>query len=244
MRELYEFKVGSEEYLYASSEIDITFNNKVYQRSDITRSDIVNELENQSASISMSWDTEPAPKYRVTNPSSTVLVTIRKENGLIVFIGRVSSCSFNEGVASMKLSSMSGILKTKIPSRTYSADCSFELFEEGCEVRKIDYQVSLLPSNTTVSNLTIKSPTIALKEDTYYAGGYAQVGNSYSTILTHKGDTITLMYPLQLYTASSTIYIYAGCNKARATCKKKFNNEKNFGGYPFVPSKNPITEGF
>lgn len=35
------------------------------------------------------------------------------------------------------------------------------------------------------------------------------------------------------------IYMYAGCNKLNTTCKYKFNNLHNFGGFPYIPVNDP-----
>ena len=37
------------------------------------------------------------------------------------------------------------------------------------------------------------------------------------------------------------IYMYAGCNKLNTTCKDKFDNLHNFGGFPYIPTKNPTS---
>lgn len=37
------------------------------------------------------------------------------------------------------------------------------------------------------------------------------------------------------------IYMYAGCNKLNTTCKDKFNNLHNFGGFPYIPVDNPTS---
>ncbi len=37
------------------------------------------------------------------------------------------------------------------------------------------------------------------------------------------------------------IWIYPGCNKLNTTCKDKFDNLNNFGGFPFMPQKNPTS---
>ncbi|MBQ3675664.1 MAG: phage BR0599 family protein, partial [Campylobacter sp.] len=60
----------------------------------------------------------------------------------------------------------------------------------------------------------------------------------------HKGDKITLMFPLKSLSTADLVYVYAGCDKTIKMCRDKFNNSINYGGFPFVPSKNPVTQGF
>jgi hypothetical protein len=33
---------------------------------------------------------------------------------------------------------------------------------------------------------------------------------------------------------------YPGCDRTRLTCSLKFGNIANFGGFPWVPQKNPF----
>ena len=39
---------------------------------------------------------------------------------------------------------------------------------------------------------------------------------------------------------SSTVTLYPGCTKSRAVCKNKFDNLNNYGGFPWIPTKNPF----
>jgi hypothetical protein len=40
------------------------------------------------------------------------------------------------------------------------------------------------------------------------------------------------------------VTIYPGCDGSYATCLNKFANLKNFFGFPFMPNKNPFSQGF
>jgi hypothetical protein len=33
---------------------------------------------------------------------------------------------------------------------------------------------------------------------------------------------------------------FAGCDRTFATCQSKFGNSLNFGGFPWIPAKNPF----
>lgn len=52
-----------------------------------------------------------------------------------------------------------------------------------------------------------------------------------------EGNTIELMLPTSFLVApGDTFTILAGCDKTLATCKSKFNNVYNFGGFPHIQS--------
>ena len=37
--------------------------------------------------------------------------------------------------------------------------------------------------------------------------------------------------------------VFAGCDHTVDTCDQKFDNVINYGGWPYVPSKNPFESG-
>ena len=248
MKELYIFTIGDETFRYSSAENNVAYGGNTYSAEPIVRNEISREFSSESASITLPYDLEPAPRYRVLNPSTTVWVTILKDTGAVLFYGRVGGCSFDmqKATATLKLVSLQGMLKTKIPSRCYSSGCGFELFDTGCGLAKENFRKALLPTTATVSEdgLSVTSDALTEEPDGYFAGGYVQSGYEASYIISHAGATVTLLFPLQTYNGSLTLYVYAGCDKFLSTCKEKFDNERNFGGFPFVPTTNPTTEGF
>jgi hypothetical protein len=55
---------------------------------------------------------------------------------------------------------------------------------------------------------------------------------------------ITLVAPIpSLVAVGQRATLYAGCDKLQETCKAKFDNARNFGGYKLIPIKNPFTDG-
>ena len=55
------------------------------------------------------------------------------------------------------------------------------------------------------------------------------------------------MYPifdfqLAKFRADGFITLSRGCSKTVSDCKNKFNNISNYGGFPYIPAKNP-TQG-
>jgi hypothetical protein len=40
--------------------------------------------------------------------------------------------------------------------------------------------------------------------------------------------------------AGTTVTLFPGCDHTLATCSGKFSNTANYGGFPFMPTKNPF----
>jgi hypothetical protein len=241
--ELYEFNFEGVTYRYSSGE-NITLNGNLYTAQAITRNDIKKDFNFDEASITMPQHVEPAPRFRAMNPFSPVVVSIMNESGIKLFAGRVGSCTFDidKASATMKLLSLQGIMKTQVPYRTYSLSCSFSLYNEGCDVNKNSYKLTLTSFTLNALMTEITATALSAKANGYYSGGYLESNGEYNYISEHSGTLLKLLYPMQKLPAQ--INVYPGCDKTKETCKSKFNNEKNFGGFPFIPVKNPVTEGF
>jgi hypothetical protein len=244
IRELYTFKTSDAVYRYTSAERSITYEGEIYTAEAISRGDFKRDYSSESTTIVIPMSLQPAPRFRIVNPSSSILVTIQKNDGVPLFAGKVASCSFDikKGTVTLKIISTQAMLKTIIPSRTYSVSCGFELFTGGCALNKEAYRLSTVPVADS-SKTVFTSDDFLVKGDGYYAGGYAELGQEYSYIVSHAGNNITLLFPLQTFTGAEQVFFYPGCDKTRAACKEKFNNELHYGGFPFVPNTNPV-EGF
>lgn len=75
-------------------------------------------------------------------------------------------------------------------------------------------------------------------------------GDDARLILSQSGDDLQLLLPFPDSILGSTVVILAGCDHTVTTCDSKFNtpsdpqsNVVNFGGFPFVPTKNPFEGG-
>lgn len=72
-------------------------------------------------------------------------------------------------------------------------------------------------------------------------GGYRRA------IVAHDGATLTLATPLPPLALADIkqrrVTLFAGCDYTMPTCKGTFNNVARFGGYPYIPIKNPFEAG-
>lgn len=247
MNELFEFIMGSEITRYTSSTHDIVYNGSTYKAVSISRNEISRDSFNDEASIKAFSEIYPLYLFKNFNPSYNVFLRVLNSSGIQLFVGRVKDVEFNadKGDATIRLATLGSLLKTKVPFRTYSRNCSFECFGDGCELDKEKFKITLLGSECEFSKdfMSIKSSKID-KPDNYFKDGYVEVNKRVSFVVSSKIGEIKLMFPLSDLNSSSVIHCYAGCDKLLNTCKTKFNNSLNFGGFAFVPSKNPITQGY
>jgi hypothetical protein len=49
-----------------------------------------------------------------------------------------------------------------------------------------------------------------------------------------------LQYPAQGLAVGAAVDMYAGCDRTLNTWHNRFSNAANFGGFPWIPQKNPF----
>ena len=59
-------------------------------------------------------------------------------------------------------------------------------------------------------------------------------------IVGHNANAITVSAVPPGLAIGDAIYLYPGCDRTLNTCHAKFGNSANFGGFPFIPTKNPF----
>ena len=245
--ELYQIIMDNDTFYYTSGESDFSLANQTYKAVSIYRQELSKDSLSDDAKIICNFDLEPINLYKEFNPSVSVFVRILNSSGNQLFMGRVRGVEFdlNKATATITLSAVGGLLKSKIPVRAYSKECGFNLFDSGCGLNANDFRVTL-SNNFSLSDdkLAITSDALSSKPNGFFSGGYVKFQNQHSYISSHMDNTITLMFPLKNLSTNDLIHVFAGCDKLISTCKDKFNNSINYGGFPFIPSKNPVTQGF
>jgi len=120
--------------------------------------------------------------------------------------------------------------------------------------------------------VTVRVPEAGNRPDSFFAHGFVVIGGDYSygdeffprsrgrapyssqgfvlngglrrSIVSHTGDQLELASPLLKQLQPGTrVSLFRGCDGARSTCASAFNNVKLFGGYPYIPIKNPFEAG-
>lgn len=129
----------------------------------------------------------------------------------------------------------------------YQKTCRHALYGSQCKVVASDF--ALETDLTVISGITLTVPGASGENDGYYLGGMIQslTDNSLRWVVNHVGETLTLVrqfrqLELDIIAGGGTtaVKIYPGCNHIRTTCLNKFNNLLNYGGFPWIPNKNPM----
>lgn len=183
-----------------------------------------------SAAIEVAWASWKHPEY----------------GGFPVFIGKLGEITWNDsGFRADIFSAMKDLEKTF--GTTFTGNCRHTLYSQGapgligyCGINASSHvqsgSVSAVIKNRWKFQISITQP------DNYFAYGSLQFTSGANSGLIYQvkkqeGNQIELMLPTSFLVApGDTFTIHAGCDKTLATCKAKFNNVANFGGFPHIQS--------
>lgn len=119
----------------------------------------------------------------------------------------------------------------------YQRTCRHSLYGPGCRLNLDDWLTAFTVGTVTDNTFTVTAMT---EEDNYYTGGILKFGENLGFITNHTGTTLTLLNVMPDLVDGSAVSLAPGCNLTRSTCETKFDNVLNFGGFPYIPSRNPF----
>lgn len=221
-----------------------------YEPRPIQRSRWRRDLGDAELTLVVPPDMPPVPLYVAENPANNLWLQIASLEGDAAgnFYGKATRVDFDQEkyVATMKFQAASRLLSAEIPRRTFSRGCGWNLYENGCFLSAAGFKLAL-PFNDVIqaasaNGQTLTHTSLALQADGYYSGGHVEIAGQRGYIIGHVGDTITLLTRL-IDPQGAFFDVYPGCDKTRDDCENKFGNLSHFGGFPFIPGKNPTTSG-
>ncbi len=247
--ELYQFQFGSNTYRYTSAKDAVTAQGNTWQPAYLKRGsiDFGTEKGRNNLKIDTVRSFPIADLYRITPPSDVILLTVyRKHTGddetVVIWTGRVLVVDFEASSAKITCEPVTTSLKRTGLRRLYQRQCPHVLYGTSCGVNKATFAVPTTLS--AVNGTTLNSATFGLYTDGYFAGGYfdfVQGGVTERRFITeHTGTQIKINLPLIGLSSGDAITAYPGCPHTMSACSGTFNNLNNYGGFPYIPSKNPF----
>jgi hypothetical protein len=249
--EVYRFTGTFKNYYYTSAERTVTVNGQAYTVALIKRNAITagtQEDDNLQIELEMPYDLELAVDYAFQiAPPALVLEVLRYHEGtnpasdwIVYWKGPVTSWSVEGHIAKALVPSIfSVILKGEIPSVYYHNPCNHRLYDTRCSL-----VASSFKQDTTI--VAVDNSTIEVADDGY-ADSYLKAGEIVNVtrgerrlIVDNIADVLTIAYPFANAQVGDSVTLYVGCDHSFSTCKNKFSNSINYGGFPFVPTDNPF----
>ena len=250
--ELYYFQGSVNAYYLTSYSQAVTSGGNIYTPLAGLKRSVLKvgnqEEENLALDLTLPYDHPLVQEYAYKTAPPTLNFELRRahrtdpEDTILMWKGKVLSFSIEGRLAKMRVPALFGWLLNGIaPNARYQAPCNHTLFDNMCSVNPAAFQAV-----TTVT--AINSNTIAVAS----LGGFT-IGELLGGDLTMSaigearmitggvGLDLTVTYPFANLAIGQSIVLRTGCDHSFATCKSKFSNGNNYGGFPLVPIKNPFT---
>lgn len=244
--ELFQFTGAVQAYCTSAPEA-VTFSGLTYEPEHIFHSELEQsqELNKQQLEITVRNSNAVAQAYIAEIPYLSVNVRIfRFLEGLsdfrLVWAGQVSRATFSSDSDECVLmcDPIFTMLKRAGLRRNYQILCPYSLYDTRCGVGVLqwsttDFITAIIGGSQIQSSQTAGSNT--------YTGGVLIHNGRNHLLINHANSRVYLISPLKNASAGDRITLIAGCDKLLKTCRDKFHNHDNFGGFPYIPTKNPFT---
>lgn len=140
-----------------------------------------------------------------------------------------------------------------IPRYFFSRTCNHKLYDSAtCKVDPTPYTyaatISEISAVQRIITLSITPPGAVA--DYFRAGTFLHVptGQRFGIDWSDGGGTagkvrVRLKYWSPDFIAGESVIVRAGCRHDTSDCTSKFSNLANFGGFPYIPDRNPTLHG-
>lgn len=250
---LYLFQIGAEAYRYTSAEGGYTWGGFTYTHVQVTHGNIqqTSEERRQQLEFTLPASDPVCSRFIGIVPGQLMTVSITQvheddpdQEGRVYWRGRITGAAFSKnGIqCSLQALTQAAAVSHTLPRRRYQGMCNHALYDGRCQVDRSSFVFTGAVSSVSGSTLVVTG--LAAMGDGWATGGYVSLGsNDWRLVMAHTGNTLTMMLPFKEDAAGATVSVYAGCDHSLSVCESKFSNADNFGGFPYVPLRNPFTQG-
>ncbi len=256
--DLYRITTGTRIWTLTSSNRDETYNGEKYLSIAMNRTKIEQKAEISKASLEVNIPIDHELAIFLLTTYSEQIISMTMFTRKIPIIGATTTSigwkgrlvNYRPGDANLTMVFESLFTSLRRPGlrARFQKSCRHALYGKGCELNAEDLSMQAVISSSDGVNLTINfTPPLVAPEDGYFIGGMIKGSDGVlSYVINHVGDQIKLQRAnyriLQdvTDTGSSNVTIYPGCDHSRMTCLNKFDNLMNYGGFDWIPDKNPM----
>jgi hypothetical protein len=241
------------------AEQPILFEGTTYQPEPIQRDTVKASGTLDRAALEIRTDRENpvAEMFRIYPPSQTVRLTIRQghigdpaRQYMVVWTGRVLNVKWENSECRLSCEPIATSLRRPGLRRRYQIACPHVLYGPICRANKVA-ATSVVTMNAAADGVRGVRVNYLLAGDdlrTLRAGTFEWVTPDglfeARTILAVKGEgnvtTLTLAGIVRGLSPGYQVNLVRGCGHNLDDCGQLHNNLPNYGGMPWIPSKNPV----
>lgn len=257
---LFTYGAGPTQYYgYTDAEVAIVHEGKTYVPYPLDR-DAINAsgtLDKSSLTLKIDANAEVTELFRVYPPSQPVsLIILTGHIGdpdveyKVIWTGKVLSCGWDDNIATLTCEPVSMSMQRAGLRRNYQYGCPHALYmgtaEGGCRADKTEATLSTTVASVSGSLLTLPSGWNGVFDKAKFLNGMIEWTNPLGSVMSRSilrvvgsSNVITMGGPIPGLALGATISVILGCNHQMTDCAAIHSNINDFGGQPWIPTKNP-----
>lgn len=252
--ELYEFSSGAQEFHLTPHEVTVALGGHTYQPCQIERNALALGAEAAKAALDLKLPPDHALvrhllQAATIGQTTTVVLKVARPDPLTAgetwmlagarWMGRVLGVDVGDEAARIRCEPAQVSLKRIGLRRLYSRSCSHVLYSQACGASPVSASAIV----EDVSGRLVYLDTMPPAVDGALAGGWLETASGARHMIVRvSAPQVELLYPADVQPGDPVLLV-AGCDHSMQTCQSRFNNLDNYGGFPFIPIKNPFSTG-
>lgn len=224
-----------------------------WEASAVSHGSVVQSSDPRRVDLSVSFPLSDPFARRYLGPRGRAVTTLTIFRGheqvpaevVAHWKGRVVSARLNGQHITLRCESLFTAMRREGVRAKYQRLCRHALYSRGC---RLDIEAFFVGGTATArSALQITVAEAAFLPGGWFRGGVLRHAGLLGFITGHVGDTLTLAGRMPELEAAiddpetvALVKFAPGCDLRRDTCKAKFDNLLNFGGFPDIPGRNPF----
>lgn len=257
---LFDFSTGFAHWRYTTADRTIAYLGNDYLSVPISAGNIVQgqEIKQKTIRVSIPRDLDLAKVLQSYPPSTDVLLTVFSmhhtdpdQQAIVIWIGRVMQQIQKASVIELACEPAYTGIQTVGLRRRWQLNCPHVLYgAAGCKLVPATYAVATTLS--AASGVVVSSSGFVAPTGLTFAGGYLEwdSGKGYlerRSINSVSGTNLTLAYGSADLAPGLAVSAFPGCRHTMADCQafpvigSSVGNLLNYGGDPYIPTKNPFS---
>lgn len=245
---LFEFaRAGKTSIRYTSATTSQTLLGQTYTPAPIRISGIRTTKEVQAGEVTITVPRNMDFPIDISGPYAQTPLSViirRKHRGdgdsfSPLWRGRVVATNHKDAETSIVCENLRNVLRRLGNFSKYQRLCRHGLYSFMCGV---SYTAKRVAGEVTAVDdaFTVRVDSASLQSDGYYKGGVLEFDGLFGFIISHVGNVIRVIQPIEGLIVGSPVHIAPGCDLRIQTCRTKFDNKARHGGFALTPVSSPF----
>lgn len=247
--EMYLIEQGSAQRRYTTHAKPVSVSNHIYEPKNMVRDNVETSDDSFKGTLTISIPRNDPLAVELIGASLEIpmivtlfrghLVGNKVEDVSVYWKGRVVTTKAQGNEIKIDCESVFTALKRAGLRARYEKTCRHEVFDKGCKVLESKYKKLATISSINVMDIVLNGEAAPVG---YYTAGMIIFPDGSTRLITRheQPGVITISRPYVEGQAGDKVTLLPGCDHSVGTCKNKFNNYINYGGWPYIPIKNPF----